>query len=47
MESVTYYKQKQIIKFSQIYLLYKKYHNYNIRYDVIEILFNNKIHLLN
>ena len=42
IESVTYYKQKQIIKLSQIYLLYKKYHNYNIRYDIIEVIFNNK-----
>lgn len=41
MESVTYYKQKQIIKLSQIYLLCKKYHNYNVRYDIIEIIFNN------
>ena len=41
MESVTYYKQKQIIKLSQIYLLYKKYYNYNVRYDIIEIIFNN------
>lgn len=41
IESVTYYKQKQIIKLSQIYLLYKKYHNYNVRYDVIEVIFNN------
>ena len=42
IESVTYYKQKQIIKLSQTYLLYKKYHNYNIRYDIIEVIFNNK-----
>lgn len=41
MESVTYYKQKQIIKLSQIYLLYKKYQNFNVRYDIIEIIFNN------
>ena len=41
IESVTYYKQKQLIKLSQIYLLYKKYHNYNVRYDIIEIIFNN------
>ena len=42
IESVTYYKQKQIIKLSQIYLLYKRYHNYNVRYDIIEVIFNNK-----
>ena len=42
IESITSYKQKQIIKLSEIYLLYKKYQNYNVRYDVIEIIFNNK-----
>ena len=42
MESVTYHKQKQIIKLSQIYLLYKRYYNYNVRYDIIEVIFNNK-----
>ena len=42
IESITYYKQRQIIKLSEIYLLYKKYQNYNVRYDVIEIIFNNK-----
>ena len=41
IESVTYYKQKQIIKLTQIYLLYKKYYNYNVRYDIIEVIFNN------
>ena len=40
MESVTYYKQKQIIKVSSYYILTNKLHNHNIRYDVIEILFN-------
>lgn len=42
IESVTYYKQKQIIKLSQIYLMANKFYNYNIRYDIIEIIFNNK-----
>ena len=42
IESVTYYKQKQIIKLSQIYLLYKRSYNYNVRYDIIEVIFNNK-----
>ena len=42
MESVTYYKQKQIIKLSQIYLLCKKYHNYN----VIVMLYKNIYHMV-
>lgn len=40
MESVTYYKQRQIIKLSHYYILINKFNNCNIRYDVIEILFN-------
>ncbi len=40
MESVTYYKQKQIIKLSSYYILINKFNDYNIRYDVIEIFFN-------
>lgn len=40
MESVTYYKQKQIIKLSSYYILINKLNDYNIRYDVIEIFFN-------
>lgn len=40
MESVTYYKQRQIIKLSSYYVLINKFNDYNIRYDVIEILFN-------
>ncbi|WP_300856927.1 YraN family protein [uncultured Clostridium sp.] len=40
IEAVTYYKQKQIIKLSEMYLLYEKYNNYNVRYDVIEVNFN-------
>ena len=41
IESVTYSKQKQIIKLSKLYLIYKKYYNYNVRYDIIEVIFNN------
>lgn len=41
IESITYYKQKQIIKLSQIYIIKNKFLNYNIRYDIIEIIFNN------
>lgn len=40
MESVTYLKQKQIIKLSNIYILSNKYFNYNVRYDVIEVILN-------
>ena len=40
MESVTYYKQKLIIKLSSYYILINKLNDYNIRYDVIEIFFN-------
>lgn len=39
-ESVTYYKQKQIIKVSSYYILINKFNNFNVRYDVIEIIFN-------
>ena len=41
IESVTYYKQNQIIKLSKLYSMSKKYFDYNIRYDLIEIIFNN------
>ena len=41
IESVTYYKQNQIIKLSKLYSMSKKYFDYNIRYDIIEIIFNN------
>lgn len=47
IESVTYYKQKQIIKISKLYITLKKYTNINIRYDVIEVVFNNKNQLFN
>ena len=39
-ESVTYYKQRQIIKVSSYYILINKFNNFNVRYDVIEIIFN-------
>lgn len=41
MESVTYLKQKQIIKLSSLYILSNKHFNCNIRYDVIEVILNN------
>ena len=40
-ESVTYSKQKSIIKVTTSYINYKKLYNFNIRFDVIEVLFNN------
>ena len=39
-ESVTRSKQRQIIKLSLYYILINKLNNINIRYDVIEVLFN-------
>ena len=41
IESVTYYKQKQIINLSQFYIIRNKLLNYDIRYDIIEIILNN------
>lgn len=41
IESITYHKQNQIIKLSQIYIIKNKLLNYNIRYDIIEVIFNN------
>ena len=40
IESITCYKQKQIIKLSELYLISKKYYNFNVRYDIIEVIFN-------
>ncbi|MDZ4991470.1 YraN family protein [Clostridium perfringens] len=39
-ESVTYHKQRRIIAASKYYLHLKKFYNYYIRFDVIEINFN-------
>lgn len=47
IESVTYYKRKQIIKVSMLYLILNKYNNFNIRYDVIEVFFNKNNDLFN
>ncbi|MEN8075493.1 YraN family protein [Clostridioides difficile] len=41
IESVTYYKQKQIINLSQSYIIRNKLSNHDIRYDIIEIILNN------
>ena len=42
IESVTYSKQKQIIKLSKSYIHLKNLYNFNIRYDIISIIFSNK-----
>ena len=49
IESITCYKQKQIIKLSELYLISKKYYNFNVRYDIIEVIFNTitSSHILN
>lgn len=47
IESVTYYKRKQIIKVSMLYIILNKYNNFNIRYDVIEVFFNKNNDLFN
>lgn len=49
IESITCYKQKQIIKLSELYLIYKKYYNFNVRYDIIEVIFNTitSSHIIN
>ena len=49
IESITCYKQKQIIKLSELYLLSKKYYNFNVRHDIIEVIFNTitSSHIIN
>ena len=49
IESITCYKQKQIIKLSELYLISKKYYNFNVRYDIIEVIFNTitSSHIIN
>ncbi len=44
-ESVTYFKQKQIINISKYFLYKYKLLNYNCRFDVIEIYFNKNNNL--
>ncbi|MCQ2969158.1 MAG: YraN family protein [Clostridium sp.] len=41
LESVTCYKQGKIISISSYYIYINNLYNYNIRYDVIEIIFNH------
>ena len=40
-ESVTYSKQQSIIKVTSSYIKYRKLYQINVRFDVIEVLFNN------
>ena len=49
IESITCYKQKQIIKLSELYIISKKYYNFNVRYDIIEVIFNTitSSHIIN
>lgn len=49
IESITCYKQKQIIKLSELYLISNKYYNFNVRYDIIEVIFNTitSSHIIN
>ena len=49
IESITCYKQKLIIKLSVLYLISKKYYNFNVRYDIIEVIFNTitSSHIIN
>lgn len=42
LESVTYSKQKQIINLCKFYITLNKLHQYNCRFDVIEIILNTK-----
>ena len=45
IESITYYKQKQIIKLTKYYIHRYNLYNYNVRYDIIEVYFNNRNNL--
>ncbi len=40
-EAVNYTKQKSLIKVASSYINYKHLYNFNVRFDVIEIFFNN------
>ena len=40
-ESVGYSKQHKIYKTAQVYIMMKNIHNFNFRFDVIEITLNN------
>lgn len=40
-EAVTYSKQKQIIKLCTFFITLNKLYEYNCRFDVVEVIFNN------
>ncbi|MGM9934281.1 YraN family protein [uncultured Clostridium sp.] len=40
-EAVNYIKQKSLIKVASSYINYKNLYNFNVRFDVIEVFFNN------
>ncbi|MGL4731626.1 MAG: YraN family protein [Clostridium sp.] len=46
-EAVNYYKKRKLIKTAQYYMLKKNFFNYNIRFDVIEIILNQNPPYLN
>ena len=48
-ESVTYFKQRQIVNMSRYFLVKNKLLNYNCRFDVIEVYFNkdNNLYSIN
>ncbi|SKA76409.1 putative endonuclease [Clostridium sp. USBA 49] len=41
-EAVTHSKQYKIYKIAQYYIMNKKFYKFNFRFDVIEIMLNNK-----
>jgi putative endonuclease len=41
-EAITFSKQKKLYKLAQVYILQKKLHNCNFRFDVVEILIQPK-----
>ncbi|WP_315114896.1 YraN family protein [uncultured Clostridium sp.] len=43
-EAVNYVKQWKIYKTAQMYILKKKLHRFNFRFDVVEIILNHKSH---
>ncbi|VYT74454.1 YraN family protein [Clostridium tertium] len=45
LEAVTYFKQKQILKLCKFYIMKNKLYNFNCRFDVIEVYFNNNHNL--
>lgn len=45
IEAITYSKQKQIIKLCKFYIYINKIINFNIRFDVIEVIFNKDTNL--